>query len=158
MFARAVKEFRSTKHFGSMKHRTIGRTVCCICLALTCVVGSSLSTTGAAWAQAQSPTADGWTKVKEWSGGPGSQKTETFAPSGRPWRVSYKTTSGERMGILDIIIWSEDGQWMTGAIGLQGNDQGVTAGSILVDKGEKGYTLEIRSAGLNWQVVVEQKP
>jgi hypothetical protein len=135
-----------------------GETVRSVWLALTLVVGASLSAAGPAWAQDPPPPGDGWTVVKEWTGEAGEQKTELFKPPDRPWRVSYKTTSGTPMGILHVILRSEDDRWIRGAVGLQANEQGVTAGSFMVNSEVEDYRLEIRSFGLNWHVLVEQQP
>jgi hypothetical protein len=41
--------------------------------------------------------------VKEWSGGTGPAKTGTFPSPTKRWRVTFKSTAGERFGTLEAV-------------------------------------------------------
>jgi hypothetical protein len=102
------------------------------------------------------PTSE-WVTVKEWSGGPGSTKTERLTASAKRLRISFRTTGGERYGLLDIVVSGEDEEVLGGIFSHQADEQGVTSGSFLIDQNTTSFYLQITSYGLHWRVSVEQR-
>ena len=98
-----------------------------------------------------------WVGFKEWSAGSGQLKTEEFKVSTSVWRVSYKSTSGDRHGLINIVVTDADDAVVTRMYGRQADDHGVASGSFLVKAGPGTFALEIESHGLNWHVVAEQQ-
>jgi hypothetical protein len=98
-----------------------------------------------------------WVGFKEWSAGSGQLKTEAFKVSTSVWRVSYKSTSGDRHGLINIVVTDADDAVVTRVYGRQADDHGVVSGSFLVEAGPGAFSLEIESHGLNWHVSAEQR-
>ncbi len=101
--------------------------------------------------------AEVWVAVKTWSGGTGQTKTELFSRPGRPWRVSFKTTAGERFGIFEAAVRTPDDRLIAGVFGVQADEQGLVAGAFQVDSEHPEYILEIASQGLQWQLAIERR-
>jgi hypothetical protein len=95
----------------------------------------------------------GWVTAKEWTGVAGSITTEPFAVPGRPFRISYEATSEDRGGVLDIIVYTRDNEYVTGAYSIQRN----APGSFVVDRPLKECVLEIRSHLMRWKVTVDRR-
>jgi hypothetical protein len=100
-----------------------------------------------------------WVVVKEWSGGHGRMTTDVFTPGSRPWRVSFKATTGERWGLLDVFVRSKDGKPVGSAVNmhLMAFEDGQRSGSLLIDAADTEYVLDIASDNLSWQVVAERR-
>jgi hypothetical protein len=114
----------------------------------------------AGFVQAQEPIGSemAWTVVKEWTGETGQKTTETFSAPSRPWRISFKSVSGEKFGVIDIFVRTRDGALVTAAPGQQRGVEGNISGSFVVDAEHEEYYLEINSYGLAWNVAIEKKP
>ena len=111
-------------------------------------------------AQRDAPS-DGWTVLKEWSGGPGSIDTDRFTTSAAAFRVAWTLKDLGRGGILDLYVRTDTGKLIKSGVSLQSKDttreNGTAAGHIEVSSGPGPYYLEIRSAGVEWTVAVEQR-
>ena len=119
------------------------------------LIGRALSFVAAAIEKEQQE----WVVVKQWSGGHGRITTDIFAPASRPWRVSFKATSGERWGLLDVFVRGKDEKPVGSAVNmhLMAFDDGPRSGTLIVDSEEEQYVLEIVSDNLSWEVLVERK-
>lgn len=105
----------------------------------------------------QPPSDSGWVVVKEWSGGAGRRRTEAFALSARPWRLSFET-SGDVLGVLDIFVRAlPDEELVAAAISQQASREEPLAGTLLVRAEHDEYFVEIASYGLNWQLAAEER-
>jgi hypothetical protein len=99
-----------------------------------------------------------WVTVKEWSGGSGQTKTEAFRRPGRPWRVSFNSTAGERFGIFEAAVRTPaDDRLIAGVFGVQADEQGIVGGAFQVDSDHEEYVLEIASQGLQWRLAIERR-
>jgi hypothetical protein len=96
-----------------------------------------------------------WTVVKEWSGGAGARKTETFSTSAPKWRVSWKTLGGDPdpIGSISVTVRSAAGDLVTTAANV---GQKNHTGSFSVQSKPGDHYLEIDSADRKWSVAVEQ--
>jgi len=116
-----------------------------------------------AWPAAQPPQnerPDGWTVLKEWSGGPGSIDTDRFTTAAPSFRVVWTLKDLGRGGILDLFVRDAAGKLIKTGISLQSKDttseRGSGTGRIDVPSGPGTYYLEIRSTGVDWTLAVEQ--
>ena len=100
-----------------------------------------------------------WVVVKEWSGGHGRITTEVVTPGSRPWRVSFKATSGERWGLLDVFVRTKDDKRVGSAVNmhLMAFEEDKRAGTMIVDSEDEQYVLDIVSDNLSWHVAVERR-
>jgi hypothetical protein len=103
--------------------------------------------------QAESGEAARWVMAREWSGGPGTLLTEVFQAPGRPFRVSYEGTSEDRHGVLDVIVLTQDKEYVTGAYSIQRGSPGW----FVVDRPLKELVLEIRSHLMRWRITVDRR-
>ena len=103
----------------------------------------------------QQPSDSGWVVVMEWSGGAGRRRTEAFAPSSRPWRLSFEA-SGDALGVLDIFVRTLPGEELVAAaVSQQASREESLAGTLLVEAEHDEYFVEITSYRLNWRLAVE---
>jgi len=100
-----------------------------------------------------------WVVIKEWAGGNGRRKTEAFAPSKKPWRISYKATGGDRWGLLDIVVRPSDEEYVASALNMQllAFEENTRSGTFLVNSEHDAYVLEIISDRVDWHVAIEQR-
>jgi hypothetical protein len=112
---------------------------------------------------AQSPKAESkerWVPLKEWSGEPGSLDTERFTTTARVFRITWKTSDLGRGGVLDVYVRDDKGKLVKASVSLQATDTtrekapGSNSFEVRTEPGT--YYLEIRSTGVQWNVVVEQ--
>ena len=110
-------------------------------------------------AQRESPQGEGggWVSIQEWSGGPGQMRTEEFMMPAKVWRLSFKSTSGDRHGLMDILVSDENDEIVTASYSQQADDNGILSGSFLVRREPGTFRLQINSYGLQWQAVVERQ-
>jgi hypothetical protein len=99
-----------------------------------------------------------WVAIKEWAGGNGPRKTEAFAPSKKPWRVSYKATGGDRWGLLDIFVRTKSEEYVASALNMQllAFEEDTRSGAFLVTSEHDDFVLEIISNRIDWHVAIEQ--
>lgn len=96
-----------------------------------------------------------WAVIKEWSGGAGPTKTETFTTTSPKWRVSWKTLGGDPdpIGSISVTVRDAAGDMVTTAINV---GQKIHAGSFRVQSTPGPHYLEIESADRKWAVSGEQ--
>jgi hypothetical protein len=93
-----------------------------------------------------------WTEIVSWDG-QGIKKTETFTTTQKEWRVSWKTTNENVAGILQIMVYDEDGNMQDIVANAQGENEDSS-----VFRGDPGnYYLDINSANVDWEIKVEEK-
>jgi hypothetical protein len=99
-----------------------------------------------------------WVAVQDWKGGTGRTQTEFFAPGSRRWRVTFRAASGDRWGLLDVVVRTKDGRTVGSALNmhLMGFGEEQRSGSFIVENDDKEYSLEIVSDRIDWHVVVER--
>lgn len=125
---------------------------------MTCSVALLLSVTTPAGGAAQENATGEWVVVKEWSGGTGQTKTGPFPAPTRPWRVTFKSTAGERFGTIEAAVRTPgDDRLVAGVFGAQADEKGSLARSFQVDSDDKEYVIEVSSHGLQWRLAVEQR-
>ena len=94
------------------------------------------------------PARAAWMVVKEWSG-TGSKVMETFDVAGKEWRVNWKST-GDGYGSIGLLIYTMDRKLVGSATGKVG-----VADSTYVHEGPGRYYVEVRAAGADWTVTIE---
>jgi len=100
------------------------------------------------------PSSPSWRAVKSWRGN-GMKETETFSVASREWRIKWESANEAfaGAGILQIMVYSEDGTLVT----LTANKQGVGSDTSYVRTGPGKHYLMMSSANMDWSVSVEDQ-
>jgi len=93
-----------------------------------------------------------WRTAARWSGS-GMKQTETFSIRSSEWRISWKTTREvfAGAGILQVYVYGAAGE----LVSLAANLQGVGSDVSYVHAQPGRFYLDISSANVDWEVVVE---
>jgi hypothetical protein len=99
----------------------------------------------------------GWTLLKEWSGRSGRTRTEPVTVPAGQWRVTFKATSGDRWGLLSVVVLTPEGREVGSAVNMHllAFEDKERGGTLTVNSPEREYVLEIASDQLDWHVAVE---
>ena len=95
-----------------------------------------------------------WRTVARWSGN-GMKQTQTFSIRSSEWRISWKTTreAFAGAGILQVYVYGAAGE----LVSLAANRQGVGSDVSYVHAQPGRFYLDIGSANVDWEVVVEDR-
>ena len=97
-----------------------------------------------------------WVTIAEWQG-EGMRSTETFITQTNEWRINWETYDElfEGASILQIYVYDANNNDLF--IDLVANVQGESIASSYVRAAPGRYYLDISSANIKWNVVVEEK-
>lgn len=93
-----------------------------------------------------------WQTVAKWEG-TGILNTETFRTTQREWRINWEATDQNIMGLLQVMVYGENGNLVDLPVNHQGVGQNVSY--VRVTPGR--YYLTINSANVKYKVTVEEK-
>jgi predicted nucleic acid-binding Zn ribbon protein len=95
-----------------------------------------------------------WIAIAEWQG-EGMRSTESFKTQTSEWRINWRTYDElfEGASILQIFVYDANDIF----IDLVANVQGISEANSVVRTPPGEYYLEISSANIKWDIMVEEK-